>query len=102
MPRWIALLSMTLVLILSLWIWATGDFQLTHRAWRRAGMDPAIQGAVDRASRHQHPPGDGWPVAADGRPHRPARRALGPLLLERDPAPHRLLPSATCCGSWAV
>lgn len=28
LPRWIALLSMTLVLILSLWIWATGDFQL--------------------------------------------------------------------------
>lgn len=29
LPRWIALLSMTLVLILSLWIWATGDF-----SWR--------------------------------------------------------------------
>ncbi len=28
LPRWIALISMTLVLILSLWIWATGDFQL--------------------------------------------------------------------------
>ncbi|MGV8769750.1 NADH-quinone oxidoreductase subunit M, partial [Pseudomonas aeruginosa] len=28
LPRWIALLSMPLVLILSMWIWATGDFQL--------------------------------------------------------------------------
>jgi NADH-quinone oxidoreductase subunit M len=50
LPRWIALLTMGLLFGLGLWLWASAPTA------RRAGLGRRIPGAVDRASRHQHPP----------------------------------------------
>lgn len=56
LPRWIALLTMSLLLGIGLWLWGTGDYTLLPpRA--RTGLGPGIQSPVDPALRHQYPSG---------------------------------------------
>jgi len=53
LPRWVALLTMLLVVVLSLWLWLTGDFSLTGAIGdSRAGpASSASAGSTDSAFR---------------------------------------------------
>ncbi len=82
LPRWIALLTMSLELALGLWLWAHGDYSFAPAP----GVDPTFalefKRRVDPAFRHQRAPGPRRPVAVDDPADRPAGHPLGTLLLE--------------------